>query len=135
MSLERFNPAAIIRKLDFFYECGRPDKARRLLLKPWPDMQNDINCLYRHFLVEAGAGAEVRLFLKSASLDEKGLTYEFPDWITAAGCDLVARYGELEGRLRHQKALAVFAESYAAPDGQHRFEQACAAAAERMTVN
>jgi hypothetical protein len=87
------------------------------------------------YLIEAGTSNEVPLFLKSASLDDEGLTYEFPDWITAAGRDLVGLYGEQEGRLRLQKALAVFAESYAAPDRQQRFDQACTAAAEKMTVN
>jgi hypothetical protein len=135
MTGSSFNPDAIIAKLDFFYERGKADKARRLLAEPWPAMEYDINCLYQHFLVEARAGREVPLFLKSASFDDEGLTYEFPDWLITAIRDFQARYGELEGRLRWHKAVTVFAERYSAPDGPQRFEDACATAAEKMSSN
>ena len=134
--MARFNTVAIIRKLDWFYECGKPAKARRLLLEPWPAMDQDINCLYQHLVVASRAHGQVQLFLKSAVLDDDGLTYQFPDWTIAAGRDLVARYGEAEGRLRHQKAMAVFASRHMMEsNGLSSLEEVLAAAAEKMTLN
>ena len=133
MNENRFNPEAIIRKVDFFYSCGEADKARRLLTQPWPGMETDVECLYQHLLVEARMGGDVPLFLKSVSFNESGVTYQFPDWMISAARDFKSRYGEQEGQLRWQKALATFVERYSTPEGQHHFKHACARAAESMT--
>jgi hypothetical protein len=133
MNASSFNPEAIIRKVEFFYNRGEPDKARRLLMKSWPGMEADVDCLYQHLLVEARMTGDVPLFLKSVSFDELGVTYQLPDWIISAARDLELHYGEREGHLRWQKALAVFAERYSTPEGQRRFKQACARTAQMMT--
>lgn len=133
MSGSNFNADAIVKKLDFLYERDKPEKARRFLAEPWPNMEYDINCLYQHFLAEARAGGEVSLFLESASFDDQGLTYEFPDWMTTAVRHFQALYGELEGRLRWHKAVTGFAERYSTLDGPQRFENAVIAAADKMS--
>ena len=131
--MSRFNPAAIIAKLDWFYEHGRPNKAREILLEPWPGMHDDMTCFYQHLIAASHVQSSQPLFLKSCSFDDDGLTYAFADWMIAAGKDLQGRFGESEGRLRWQKAAAVLAKMMTAPDGLRRLEEACSAAAQQMT--
>jgi hypothetical protein len=93
MTASPFNPDVIIGKLDFFYERGQPDKARRLLLESWPAMQDDLSCLYQHLLIEAQAGGEIPLLLKSASLNDDVLTYELDHSCRPRSCWPVWRTG------------------------------------------
>ena len=130
----RFNATAIIAKLDWFYEHRKHDKARKLLLEPWPGMADDMTCFYQHLIAAGNVRSLQPLFLKTCSFNDEGLTYEFPDWMIEAAKDLVARYGEMEGRLRWQKANTVFAQLVAAPDGMRRLEEACSAAAQKMSL-
>jgi hypothetical protein len=135
MTQNRFNPTVIIAKLDWFYDHGKPDKARKRLLEPWPGMDDDMTCFYQHLIAAGSVQSEQPLLLKSCSFNDDGMTYEFPDWMIAAATDLVARYGEMEGRLRWQKANSVFVQLITAPDGLRRLEQACSGAAQKMTLH
>jgi len=132
MNENRFNPAAVIAKLDWFYEQGKPGKARELLLLPWPGMHDDMTCFYQHLVAASRVQAQQPLFLKSCSFDDDGITYQFPDWMIAACKDLQGRYGQQEGKLRWQKALAVLGQMMTAPDGLRRLEEACNTAAQKM---
>jgi|tagenome__1003787_1003787.scaffolds.fasta_scaffold20410265_1 hypothetical protein len=134
MTGNRFNPAAIVAKIDWFYEHGKPDKAREILLQPWPGMDDDLTCLYQHLIAASKVQSSQPLFLKSCSFDDDGITCQFPDWTIAAAHDLEGRYGQQEGRLRWQKANAVFAQMMIEPDGLRRLEEACSAAAEKMVL-
>ena len=132
MNENRFNPAAVIAKLDWFYEQGKPSKAREILLLPWPGMHDDMTCFYQHLVAASRVQAQQPLFLKSCSFDDDGITYQFPDWMVAASEDLQGRYGQQEGRLRWQKAAAVLGQMMTAPDGLQRLEEACSTAAQKM---
>ncbi len=135
MTDNRFNPAAVRAKIDWFYEQRKPNKAREILLQPWPGMDDDMTCFYQHLVAASKVHSTQPLFLESCSFDDDGVTYEFPDWMIAAAEDLEGRYGEQEGRLRWQKAAAVLAQMMAAPEGLRLLEEACTAAAQKMTAN
>lgn len=134
MTGNRFNAAAVIAKIDWFYEHGKPSKAREILLQPWPGMDDDMTCFYQHLVAASKVQSSQPLFLKSCSFDDDGVTYAFPDWMIAAGQDLEGRYGQQEGRLRWQKAAAILAQMMTAPDGLRRLEEACFTAAEKMVL-
>jgi hypothetical protein len=135
MTEHHFNPTAINAKLDWFYQQGKPHKAREILLQPWPGMQYDMTCFYQHLIAASRVNSNQPLFLKSYSFDNDNISLEFPDWMIAAAEDLEGRYGEQEGRLRWQKAAAVFAEMFSTPEGIRRFEETCSAVAHEMTCH
>jgi hypothetical protein len=135
MSAHRFNVAAVIAKIEWFYERGEAGKARELLLQPWPGMHEDMTSFYQHLIAAAHVEGVQPLLLKSCVFNEDGLTYRFPDWMIAAAKDLEGRYGPDEGRLRWQKATAVFAQLVTGPGGIERLEEACLEAARKMTAH
>jgi hypothetical protein len=93
-------PPPSLQMIDWFYEHGKPSKAREILLQPWPGMDDDLTCFYQHLVAASKVQNSQLLFLKSCSFDDDGVTYQFPDWMIAAGQDLEGRYGQQEGRLR-----------------------------------
>ncbi len=116
--MSEFNPEAVKAKLDHLYNKGFASKAREVLLEPWPGMEADMDCLYHHLILEGNRNGDIPLFFKSCEFTEDGISYELPDWMTFSAQDFVGRYGEVEGRLRHQKAVTVFAERVMKPDGR-----------------
>ena len=134
MKSEKFDVAALTERIESLYNEGLPRKAREVLMEPWPGMEEDMACLYKHLFLAAREGT-THLFLEACELGDDGLSVRFPEWMGNFTRELVSKYGELEGSLRYHKAIAVYSARLCVPNGRQELQSAMEKAAVRLATH